>query len=109
MVLVASLFNQLLHHFPRAEFASLVNRHSAERAAKGFTCWTQFVSMTFCQLAHADSLREICNGLNRAATAQLAPGLIVFLFGSFPVASQRLFEPTYDARTSSRMLAERTR
>ena len=63
MVQVASLFNQLLHHFPRAEFASLVSRHNAERAAKGFTCWTQFVSMTFCQLAHADSLREICNGL----------------------------------------------
>ena len=42
-------------------------------------------------------------------TAQLAPRLILFLFGSFPVASQRLFEPTYDARTASRMLAERTR
>ena len=63
MVQVASLFNQLLHHFPRAEFASLVKKHNAEHATKGFTCWTQFVSMTFCQLAHADSLREICNGL----------------------------------------------
>src|SRR5438477_13029716 len=30
---------------------------------KGFTCWTQFVSMLFCQLGRADSLREICNGL----------------------------------------------
>jgi len=63
MVQPASLFNQLLHHFPRLEFASLVKKHSAERDAKGFTCWTQFVSMLFCQLAHADSLREICNGL----------------------------------------------
>ena len=63
MVQVASLFNQLLYHFPRAEFASLVKEHQAARDAKGFTCWTQFVSMTFCQLAHADSLREICNGL----------------------------------------------
>ena len=63
MVQVASLFNQVLQHFPRTEFASLVKRHAAEHAAKGFTCWTQFVSMTFCQLAHADSLREICNGL----------------------------------------------
>ena len=59
----ASLFNQLLQHFPRTEFASLINTHLAERAAKGFTCWTQFVAMTFCQLAHADSLRDICNGL----------------------------------------------
>jgi hypothetical protein len=40
-----------------------VKKHAAERAAKGFTCWTQFVSMLFCQLGRADSLREICNGL----------------------------------------------
>jgi hypothetical protein len=64
IVQVASLFNQLLHHFPRTEFAALVKKHGAERAAKGFTCWTQFVSMLFCQLGRADSLREICNGLS---------------------------------------------
>jgi len=64
MVQVASMFNQLLHHFPRLEFAALVKKHKAERAAKGFDCWTQFVSMLFCQLGHADSLREICNGLS---------------------------------------------
>ena len=63
MVQVASLFNQLLQHFPRTEFAALVKKHRAEHAAKGFTCWTQFVSMLFCQLGRADSLREICNGL----------------------------------------------
>lgn len=63
MLQVASLFNQVLQQFPRMEFASLVKKHSAERAAKGFSCWTQFVSMMFCQVAHADSLREICNGL----------------------------------------------
>ena len=63
MVQVASLFNQLLQHFPRTEFAALVRKHGAERAAKGFPCWSQFVAMLFCQLGHADSLREICNGL----------------------------------------------
>src|ERR1017187_5455788 len=63
MLQAASLFNQLLQHFSRTEFASLVKKHQAERAAKGFACWTQFVAMTFCQLGHADSLREICNGL----------------------------------------------
>jgi hypothetical protein len=61
---VASLFGQLLHHFPRTEFARLVKEHGAEKHAKGFTCWTQFVAMLFCQLARADSLREICNGLS---------------------------------------------
>lgn len=63
MVKVSSLFSQLLKHFNRNEFAALVKKHGAERHAKGFSCWTQFVSMMFCQLAHADSLREICNGL----------------------------------------------
>ncbi|MGH9343922.1 MAG: IS4 family transposase [Terriglobia bacterium] len=62
-IIQASLFNQLLQHFPRTEFGALVKKHKAERCAKGFDCWTQLVSMLFCQLAHADSLREICNGL----------------------------------------------
>jgi hypothetical protein len=63
MIQAASLFNQLLQHFPRAEFAAVVRKHDAERGAKGFTCWAQLVAMLFCQMAHADSLREICNGL----------------------------------------------
>lgn len=63
MVQAMSLFNQLLQHFPSLEFAALVKKHRAEKAAKGFSCRTQLVAMLFCQLAHADSLREICNGL----------------------------------------------
>jgi hypothetical protein len=64
MVRSASLFSQLLKQIPRPLFAELVSRHKAERNAKGFTCWGQFVSMLFCQLARADSLREITNGLS---------------------------------------------
>lgn len=63
MVRVASLFSQLLSHFPRGEFQEIVVRHGGDRGAKGFTCWTQFVSMVFCHVARADSLREICYGL----------------------------------------------
>ena len=43
MLQVASLFNQLLQHFPRMEFASLVKKHLAERASKvspaGLSSW----------------------------------------------------------------------
>src|SRR5437867_5088153 len=53
MVQTASLFNQLLHHFPRTEFGALVKDTKAERHARGFTCWAQFVAMLFCHLAHA--------------------------------------------------------
>jgi hypothetical protein len=41
----------------------MVQQHHAERHARGFTCWSQFVAMLFCQLGQAKSLREICNGL----------------------------------------------
>lgn len=60
---VSSIFSQLLQFFPRLEFESLVRKHAAERHARGFTCWQQFVAMLFCQLAYAQSLREICGGL----------------------------------------------
>lgn len=63
MIKSASLFSQLLEQIPRTEFARIVKRYQGERHARGFSCWTQFVSMLFCQLAQADSLREICNGL----------------------------------------------
>jgi hypothetical protein len=63
MVKSTSLFSQLLGEIPRDAFNKLVDKHKAERNAKGFTCWSQFVAMLFCQLAHADSLRETCNGL----------------------------------------------
>lgn len=63
MTRVTSIFSQMLQLFPRAEFEALVRHHLAERHARGFTCWGQFVAMLFCQLGRAHSLREICNGL----------------------------------------------
>lgn len=60
---VCSIFNQILGLFPRLEFEADVREHKAERHARGFTCWQQFVAMLFCQLGHAQSLREICGGL----------------------------------------------
>lgn len=59
----SSIFSQLLQLFPRFEFYRMVKETKAERHARGFTCWGQFVSMLFCQLGRAHSLREIVNGL----------------------------------------------
>jgi hypothetical protein len=59
----ASLFSQILNLIDRREFDAAVVRTGAERRSKGFSCWDQFVAMTFCQLAHAKSLREITQGL----------------------------------------------
>ena len=60
---VCSMFSQLLPLIDRAEFDRLVRLTGAQKGAKGFTCWEQFVSMLFCQLGRANSLREICGGL----------------------------------------------
>lgn len=59
----SSIFSQLLQFFPRVEFQQLVAKTQAERHTKGFSCWSQFVSMLFCQLGRAHSLREISGGL----------------------------------------------
>jgi IS4 transposase len=66
MIPVASCFSQLLSLVDRASFARAVRKHQAERGAKGFGCWDQFVAMLFCQMGAAHSLREICGGLATA-------------------------------------------
>lgn len=63
MTRFCSIFNQLLQLFPRTEFQRAVLATRAERHARGFTCWGQFVAMLFCHLGRAQSLREICGGL----------------------------------------------
>lgn len=63
MTRVCSIFSQILQLIPRLEFESAVRKHGAERHARGFSSWGQFIAMLFCQLGHAKSLREICGGL----------------------------------------------
>ena len=58
-----SMFSQLLQLFSRVEFQQAVKETQAERHARGFTSWGQFVAMLFCQLGRAHSLREITGGL----------------------------------------------
>ncbi len=58
-----SIMNQLLHVFPRNAFQQSVDKTKAERHARGFRSWDQFVAMLFCHLADAQSLREITGGL----------------------------------------------
>jgi len=41
----------------------LVYESKAERHAKGFSSWDQYVAMLFCQLAQTKNLREIRDGL----------------------------------------------
>lgn len=59
----ASLFSQLLNEVDRNMFQRIVAKTGSEKRTKGFASWDQFVSMMFCQLAQAKSLREIESGL----------------------------------------------
>jgi hypothetical protein len=69
---VCSTFAQVLRYLPRLEFAAAVQKHQAERYARGFTCWTQLVAMLFCHLGRAQSLREMVGRL-AACEGRLSP------------------------------------
>jgi len=58
-----SIMTQLLQVFSRNDFYRGVKETKAERHARGFASWDHFVAMLFCQLADAQSLREIVGGL----------------------------------------------
>ncbi|WP_289184789.1 DUF4372 domain-containing protein [uncultured Parasutterella sp.] len=59
-----SMFAQLVQSMGcKLEFQHLVNKHQSDKASKGFSSWSQFIAMLFCQLTGADSLREISDGL----------------------------------------------
>jgi hypothetical protein len=60
---VCSIFSQILQLISRSAFAEAVEKHKAERHARGFSSWGQFVAMLFCQLGGAKSLREVVGGL----------------------------------------------
>ena len=59
----SSLFSQILSIVDRDRFRAFVRETSSERCSKGFSSWDHFVSMLFCQMAQAKSLREIYGGL----------------------------------------------
>ncbi len=64
MVRHTGLFSQVVSLFDRNKFNVLVKKHGSENYSKGFSSWDHFISMLFCQLGQAKSLREICDGLS---------------------------------------------
>lgn len=96
----ASVFSQLLSVVDRSFFARSVRETGAEKGAKGFSSWDHFVSMMFCQLAQAKSLREIGSGL-RSCEGKLkhlgmaqAPGRSTLSYANAH-RSWRLFEKVF--------------
>jgi transposase len=53
------VFSQLMDFFPRHEFDLSVQRYQGEYRVRDFSCFDQFLCMTFAQLTFRSSLREI--------------------------------------------------
>lgn len=59
-----SIFAQIIKSiFSRNDFQRVVNNHHGDKHAKGFSCWDQWIAMTFLHLSQLTSLREIIGGL----------------------------------------------
>jgi hypothetical protein len=54
-----TVFSQLLEHVPHKEFQKCVARYSGDSHWRGFSCWDQYLCMTFAQLTYRESLRDI--------------------------------------------------
>ena len=65
-----TLFSQIISKLDRIKFSKVVSKFDSDKHQKGYSSWTQLVSMLFCQFAKSQSVRDISNGL-RSATGNL--------------------------------------
>ena len=72
---VCSIFSQMLQLISRLEFETAVRKHRAERHARGFSSWGQFVAMLFCQLGHAQVVTQDLRGPGRDGRKTAALGI----------------------------------
>ena len=58
-----TVFNQLFNFIPRYAFEKSAKRHDADRYAKTFKAWQQFLLLLYAQATGKQSLRELVSGL----------------------------------------------
>ena len=54
-----TVFSQLIEHAPSREFQICVARYQGDANMRGFSCWDQYLAMSFAQLTYRESLRDI--------------------------------------------------
>ncbi len=54
-----NVFAQIMDYIPRYEFTKLVHKYKGNYRVRTFTCWDQFLCMSFAQLSYRRSLRDI--------------------------------------------------
>ena len=53
------IFSQIMEFLPSYEFRLCVNRYRGQYKIKSFSCWDQFLCMSFAQFTYRESLRDI--------------------------------------------------
>src|SRR5512135_2268497 len=59
MNLGKTIFSQLTEFLPQYEFQKCVERYQGNYKIQSFSCWSQFLCMSFAQLTYRESLRDI--------------------------------------------------
>lgn len=59
MNLGQTVFAQLMDELPSYEFRQCVARYDGDHKLRGFSCWDQFLCLSFAQLTYRESLRDI--------------------------------------------------
>ncbi len=54
-----TVFAQLMDELPSYEFRKCVARYGGDHKLRGFSCWDQFLCLSFAQLTYRESLRDI--------------------------------------------------
>jgi len=54
-----TIFSQIMSFIPKYEFDKRVNKYKGNYRIRQFSCWDQFLCMSFAQLAYRESLRDI--------------------------------------------------
>lgn len=79
-----TVFSQLMDFVPRQTFRRRVQRYNGDHGVRRFTCWQQFLAMTFAQLTYRESLRDI------EACLAAAPQKVYHMGFTGPVARSTL-------------------
>lgn len=59
-----TIFSQIIEFVPKYEFDKRVDKYNGNYRTRIFSCWDQFLSMSFAQLSYRESLRDIEACLN---------------------------------------------
>lgn len=59
-----TIFSQIISFIPKYEFDKRVIKYKGNYRIRQFSCWDQFLSMSFAQLTYRESLRDIEACLN---------------------------------------------